>query len=182
MRNLIILAGLLFTSPAWCDILVDPALDDSTLNALRGETVTYSGVLTNLSASVVYLNGCQINIAGSFTHDCSASFLVFAPLTLAPQEVYAPSFNMFTVTVDLGYPDPNGPVSGTFDVLGGLDDLTFDVIGSAPFTVNVVPEPGTWLLALAGGVTVALQRSRRLRTCGSVQRRPGGQNGEEKAR
>lgn len=168
LPNLFLAATLFVLIPAssaWAsDILV--ILDRSTLDAMPGDVLTFTGTLQNLDSSIVDLNLCQINMTGQFVTDCSSPFLTNAPLTLNPLDTSA-DFIMFTITVNLPYTDALGPQSGSFDVLGGVegpggyDPTTQNLLGTADFSVNVVPEPGTaglWLLA--GAVMLAMSRRR----------------------
>jgi hypothetical protein len=126
--------------------------DPSILTAQPGQTVTFSGTITNLESVTVDLNGCDVNIPGQFTSDCSL-FLGNAPFFLAPLETSF-LFDMFTVTVDQPYTGSLGlQPPGVFTVLGGLeppgggyDGSTQNLLGQAQFAVIVTPEPGTAVL------------------------------------
>jgi hypothetical protein len=131
----------------------------STLTAAPGQTVTFSGTVTNLANATIDLNSCDLNLPGQFTTDSCVDFLFFAPLSLGPLETSAP-FDMFTVTVNQPFTGPLGlQPPGTFTVLGGLDTDSQDVLGQATFAVVVTPEPGTFvLLGLALMMAFALRR------------------------
>ena len=157
-RNLLlpmVMLVLIGAAPAWADDLVI-TLNSPTLSGLPGDTLTFTGTIQNLDSAIVDLNKCQLNLSGQFVADCVLSFLTFAPYTLDP---LATSFDfaMFTISVNLPYTDLPGLQSGSFDVLGGVegvggyDSTTQNLLGTADFSVNVVPEPGTAsLLGLAG--------------------------------
>lgn len=135
-------------------------LDFPSLIAYPGQTVTFTGYLVNNDNQIQYLNSCQVNMAGQFSTDCSASFLVEAPYTLDPLGT-SYDFDMFTVTVNNPYTDAFGPQNGTFDVLGGPGGVSDNnVLGSASFTVDAeVPEPAVGsLLALGLAALAAWKR------------------------
>jgi len=131
----------------------------SILSAAPGQTVTFSGTITNLANATVDLNSCDVNLAGPFTTDSCVDFLFFAPLFLGPLETSAP-FDMFTVTVDQPFTGSSGlPYPGNFTVLGGPDGDAQNVLGQATFAVVATPEPGTLvLLGLALLMTLAFGR------------------------
>jgi len=138
------------------DILV--SLDASSSLISPGQTITFTGTVSNLDSSIVYLNDCDVNLSGlSLEEDCSP-FLTFAPLSLDPLETGIPSFSMFTITADLPYLDSLGVQSGSFDVLGGADPSGLNVLGSAAFSVDVeTPEPSSVLLLLTACMVLALR-------------------------
>lgn len=179
-RNLLPLTAMLVligAAPAWADIAI--TLDSPTLSGLPGDTLTFTGTIQNLDSAIVDLNECQVNLSGQFVTDC-ASFLTFAPYTLDP---LATSFDfpMFTISVNLPYTDFPGLQSGSFDVLGGVegvggyDSTTQNLLGTADFSVTVVPEPGTASLLGLYGLSLVVTRfsavawramvRRRLKSC-----------------
>jgi hypothetical protein len=173
-----VMALFLAAAPAWADIVI--TLDSSTLSGLPGDTLTFTGTVQNLDSAIVDLNDCQVNLSGQFVTDCVSSFLTFAPYTLDP---LATSFDfaMFTISVNLPYTDLPGLQSGSFDVLGGTegvggyDPSTQNLLGTADFSVNVVPEPGTASLLGLEGLFLLVTRfsavawrdmvKRRLKSC-----------------
>lgn len=136
--------------------------DAPTLIAEPGQTVNFSGTLTNLTPFVVDLNGCAASISGFTTDDC-ALFFANAPFTLNPNETSF-DFDMFSVTVDSSYSGPFGlQPSGVLTIIGALELPTGTLpdtnIGEQDFQLSVAPEPGTAaLLALALPVAFALRR------------------------
>jgi hypothetical protein len=141
-------------------------LAPSILGAVPGQTLTFSGTITNNEAVIVDLNGCDVNLPGQFTADCGV--FLGGPLFLNPGETSA-AFDMFTVAVNQPFTSAFGlQPSGIFTVLGGLeppgggyDPNTQNLLGEATFAVVVTPEPGTFvLLGLALTMTLALRRRR----------------------
>ena len=143
--------------------------DHSILSAAPGQTVTFSGTITNLENATVNLNSCDVNLTGPFTTDSCLDFLLFAPLFLGPLETTAP-FDMFTVTADQPFTGSFGlQYPGIFTVLGGADGDAQDVLAQANFGVIVTPEiaapePGSAvMLGLAVTLMFAFRRHRGLR-------------------
>jgi hypothetical protein len=129
---------------------VQVILDFPSLIASPGQTFTFTGYLVNNDSQLIYLNGCNLNMAGQFTTDCNGSFMVEAPLYLDALAT-SPDFDMFTATVNAPYTDAYGPQAGSFDVLGGPGAGDNNLLGTALFTVDVeVPEPAPrWPIAIA---------------------------------
>ena len=183
-RNLLLLTAMLVligAAPAWADIPdIVIALDSSTLSGLPGDTLTFSGTVRNLDSTIVDLNVCQVNLSGQFVTDCVLSFITSAPYRLDPGATSF-DFAMFTISVNLPYTDLPGLQSGSFDVLGGAegdngyDSSTQNLLGTADFSVTVVPEPGTPSLLGLYGLSLVVTRfsavawramvRRRLKSC-----------------
>jgi hypothetical protein len=154
----LLLFAALFTIPAHADPLTVTFIS-SSLTGSPGETLIFSGFLTNTGASDVYLNGAGINLAG---FDVSAidltDFLVLDwPVTPLAAGASTDAFDFFSVTIPSGF--DSGIYYGSLDVQGGatLDDD--DVLGSAAFKVGVeevssTPEPGGLSLLGIGSLTL----------------------------
>ncbi len=66
---------------------------------------------------------------------------------------------IFGIFLDAGL--ANGTYTGTYSVLGGLDDTSTDLVGSVQnFSIVVTPEPGTWALLFSALGATALLRKR----------------------
>jgi hypothetical protein len=109
-----------------------------------------------------YINGDSVTF--SLPVDDTA-FILLVPPVLAPGAfVTGPVF-------DVSVPASTAPglYTGNFNVLGGDTALQFDVLATEPFGVQVVPEPATVMLTLAGlacAATVRLRQSRAGRHAG----------------
>jgi hypothetical protein len=169
LRNLLALAALAIlpgTTARAAVITIN--LDPPILLAEPGQTVTFSGTITNTGSVTVDLNGCTAFIAGFTTDNCAVFFdpILGAPLSLDPG-TSAP-FDMFAVTVDVPYLGAYGlQPPGTVTIYGGLevggvyDPEPLNILAEAPFQLDVVPEPGTAaLFAVALPVAFALKRCR----------------------
>lgn len=149
------------------------AFDSAPVIAFPGDTVTFSGTVTNLESVVVDLNGCAVSLLGPFTTDNCAIFfdpIVGAPFTLSASGDAGDSahFDMFTVSVNDPFPGAYGvPYTGTFTITGALEDGSGGSdtnLVQSNFEVEVVPEPGTTALLLIGLPALALLRRVTART------------------
>jgi hypothetical protein len=126
--------------------------DQSTLNVTVGDSVEFTGELTNPGTTDIFLNGGGISLDQSLFADPSP-FFTFAPAFLSNGETYTgPFFTVFTIP-SITVP---GSYSGTFEVDGGTDSNAFDSLATAGFTVQVLPaETATseprffWVLCVA---------------------------------
>jgi hypothetical protein len=128
------------------------------LYAQPGQTVSFSGALTNTGTTEAFLNG------DSFTFPLPVNdvFLFVAPPSLLP----AQSYNGPILEVRVSGAIVQGLYAGTFNILGGDSPAEFNLLASAPFSVQVVPEPSTRVGAAGAfiaGIFVAL-RKRQSRT------------------
>ena len=169
----------LFAPAALCVILVAaPAAQAQVVFQLTppaqigspGDTLHFTGILTNLGASTVYLFGDSATLTGpGLTLDDTPFFN--GPTSLAPMgeagDTYQGGF--FDVGIDSLTAVP-GVYTGTFALTGGADPSSTDPLVSQDFTVIVpgtdaapVPEASTLvslglMLLLGGG---ALWNARR---------------------
>jgi hypothetical protein len=134
----------------------------SLLNAGRGQTITFSSSLFNSGLTTVFLNADSLNITAPLTAD-DTKFFLNAPLSIGAGAT-TPIFQTFDVAAPLGA--PFGLYSGRFDILGGSTPNELGTVGSATYVVNVVPEPATVWMLLAGAICLGLIRRRWLNFCG----------------
>lgn len=134
-----------------------------------GGALHFTGTLTNTSSSLVFLNSDSVSfnapVAGLTLDD--SPFLTNAPMFLAAGPIGS-SYTGDFFDVMVSPSAVAGTYQGTFDVLGGGDTGTYDIVGSQTFFVSVpeaVPEASTTvsmglLLALGGGGLMIAKRRR----------------------
>jgi hypothetical protein len=161
IRNLL-LTVCLACAPAWADILT-VNLDSTQLNASPGDSITFSGTITNNDSATVDLNSISVSLDGALFSVDITPFFNTAPLTVAGNSQTS-DIDLFTVTVDIPYTNPSGVENGTLTILGGVegpngyDSSVQDDLGSASFSVDVnsfasTPEPSAFsLLVLEAGL------------------------------
>lgn len=121
-----------------------------------GGTVRFSGAIQNTTQSTVFVKSDTITKPPQFSaNDRLASSL---PIMLAAAQSFSGS--LFDVIIPPGTPE--GVYAGSLDLFGGPHSESADLLASAPFTVTVVPEPGTWVLLAAGVILIPVLRRRRL--------------------
>jgi hypothetical protein len=135
---LIIVGGVASATPIFL------SFDNANQTSFGGETLSFTGTLTNTTAGTLFINGDVLNFTGPFTTDDSP-FLTNAPFTIDPS---APSsdFQMFTVDIPV-LPAP-GLYTGSLLVQGGTTADAMDSLGQATFSINIpTPEPSSaWLM------------------------------------
>jgi hypothetical protein len=136
---------------------VSVSFTSSLLTAQEGlnTMLTFSATITNTTPSSVFLNSDSLNIAAPLTADDTKFFLNTPPLLLPGESVTAPIFDV-TVASTV----PAGIYAGNFTILGGATGGALDNVGSAVFAVQVVPEPGTSILMLAGSMLLLRRRTK----------------------
>ena len=149
------------------------ALSGSTINLVTqpaytgaaGSTVQILVDLMNTTGSTIVLNGISVSgLAGlGATPIDTTPFFIdpSVPLSLAGG-ASANAARLFDVVIPAGTVD--GPYTGAFTLLGGVDEVAQDNLGQSSFVVDVssgVPEPGGLGLMLVGtGVLAAAIRRR----------------------
>lgn len=128
--------------------------DSSLIYAQAGDTVTFSGKITNTGMGTVYLNGD--NYTFPLPVDDTPFFLNVPPLLMAGGSYSGPLFDVM-----VPFATANGLYVGSFSVIGGDSSASSDVLATRDFGVRVVPEPGTTgLVLLTLATAVCLRRSR----------------------
>ena len=147
------------------------ALDLPAQTGNAGETLVFTGVLSNNGSSTVYLVSAQLNIAGNaFLVDSIDPFNNNVPLSLDPGQSTS-SIALFYILINDPLTDAPGTYWGTYQLVGGIDLDAQDVLGAVDFSVTVnvpteAPEPPVfWVMAGGLAVLMALRRrSSALRT------------------
>jgi hypothetical protein len=160
-------AGLLLSGPAAKAYPYSISLIVPDQSVVAGETIEFDATIINLDPSNgLYLNGDNVaSLASPLTLDDTAFWTI--PWPLSPAGYLGDSYTgaLFDVTVPLG--TANGTYVGDFQMLGGSDGITYDLLGDEVFTINVgaaslAPEPPSLLLLLSGMAGLAGTLRRRL--------------------
>jgi hypothetical protein len=153
---------LLFSGSAAHADSISIALTQDSQAATAGSTVMFDATLTNLSSiSTVYLNGDSSVTSSLLLSVSDAPFLNNAPFFLNPDEISGP-YELFSVTLD-PTTAPGTYDFNSFSILGGADGNSSDTLGTADFSITVVPEPSSAMLVLTGLLAVVVMMSLKLR-------------------
>jgi PEP-CTERM motif len=128
-------------------------LDSPFQVGVGGQTLNFTGTITDPATTGVPLGGDSFTLAGSFTTNDSG-FQNNAPFTMNIGDSSG-DINLFTITVAPG--TPAGIYAGVFDILNGNM-----VVGEVDFDIDVTPEPGTILLLGTGLLLLAGLARRRM--------------------
>ena len=169
---LALLPLLLLAAPTHAQL--DLSLTPSAQTGATGDTLYFTGMLSNPTATSVFLYSENISLAGFATD--GSPFTLNAPLSLDPMGTTDSNGNptdsyigsLFDVALDPSVAP--GTYQGTLSILGGADANATDTIATQDFSVTVlpaadqpVPEVSTTisfglLLALSGMVVVVKRR------------------------
>ena len=153
-------AALAFALPAAADTRDFTLINPYTSSAPGGTVsfdATVSAPLTNTGTLFLIGDSTTVNIPGATLDD--SPFLLNFPLSLNPGDTF--TGELFTVTLPASI--AQGVYSGFFEIQGGSDPSSQDILGTVSYSVGVTPEPSTWLL-LSTGVTLGVISLTRRRT------------------
>jgi hypothetical protein len=151
-------AGFLLTGTA--------AKADTVLNLLSpyqsgsGPVFEFDGTLTNTGDATVYLNGDTYFGDLPYAAFDDSPFYNNAPLYLDSGDTSG-VIELFTITAP-PYGSGANTYAGTYEILGGDDSESSDVLATENFDINVTPEPSGLVLLLSGMAGLAGTLRRRL--------------------
>jgi len=156
LRLVILALPLAMVGPLSADVIF--TLDAPVFFGAPGTTFDITGSLSNSGTDPVFLNTAYGTLSSVDLDFDYTNFFVLVPRILNPGDLYSSS-PIFSV---IAYPQAQpGDYSGSFTILGGVDENAFDELATQNFQVTVtgtesVPEPSTILLlgASIGGVLV----------------------------
>jgi hypothetical protein len=153
-------AALALTLPAAADTL-NFTLTSPVASAAPSGTASFdatvSAPLTNTATLFLIGDSTTLSIPGATLDD--SPFLLNFPLSLNPGDTF--TGELFTVTLPASI--AHGVYTGFFEIQGGSDPASQDILGTVSYSVVVTPEPSTWLL-LSTGVALGIITLTRRRT------------------
>lgn len=169
MKHLLLLAALSL-APARADTII--ALDSAAQTGSPGDTLIFTGMVSNTGLSTVFLNSANLNLAGnSFTPDFIDPFFNNVPVSLDAGQV-TPDIELFEVLLNNPFTDTFGDYGGNYSLSGGVDANAGDPLASVDFTITAqsgsaaVPEPPVVSLVAVALAALAVSRSRYLAEIG----------------
>jgi hypothetical protein len=161
MKSLRILlaASLLLFLPAFAHAQLTLTLDTPNQSGYPGDMLTFTGTLTNVGTSLLFVNGTNFTLNGTGLTFNDDDFFLNGPVSLGAGEVFNGTF--FQVQIDPVALPQVAP--GSFFILGGTTDTAQNTIATTNFSVvvNAAPEPASAMLML--GIALATGAVGRLR-------------------
>jgi PEP-CTERM motif len=159
------IAALALALPAAADTF-NFTLANSVVSGAPGDTISFdasvNAPLTNTGTLYLVGDSSTLNIVGATIDD--SPFLLNFPLFLNPGDSY--TGDLFNVILPASVAP--GLYSGFFEIQGGSTSYSQDILGSVAFSVNVTPEPSTWMLLGTGVLLGTFALSRRHLVPGSL--------------
>lgn len=137
---------LAMVGPLGADVIF--TLDAPVFFGAPGTTFDITGSLSNSGTDPVFLNTAYGTLSSSDLDFDYTNFWVLVPRILNPGDIYSSSPIFSVIAAPEAQP---GDYSGSFTILGGVDENAFDELATQNFQVTVtgtssVPEPSTILL------------------------------------
>ena len=164
--SLLLTVGLLSSTPAAYADTISLTLATAgicspyvcgTTGSIVPVTATVTAPIAN--SANVYLNSDDYTVASPLSLDDSPFFNNF-PFFLTPGQ----SFTAVLFNVTIPSSAIPGYYSGYFDIYGGPNNYSLNLLADVPFTVDVTPEPSSLLLFGSGiaGMIAAIKRRRNI--------------------
>jgi hypothetical protein len=159
------LAAML-ASPAFGAVLI--SLDDPNQTGSPGDTLVFTGVLSNGDPDTVFLNSDSLNLVGS-SFLINDLFFSSVPVSLDAGQS-SQDFDLFEITVFNPFTDPPGLFMGSYGIIGGSNSDAQVLLGSASFSITEVssvaqtPEPSSLFLFAIGLTVLRRSHQRRFRS------------------
>ena len=122
------------------------AFDSPFQTGVEGQTLTFSGIISNISLGSVDLAGDSFTLVGGTAND--NDFFMNTPPTLAAG-TNTGDVDLFTFTI------APGTAAGLYVEEFQITDSSGNVVGEVTFDIDVTPEPGTILLLGTGLLLLA---------------------------
>jgi hypothetical protein len=139
-------------------------LDQPSQSAGPGQTIDFSGTITNTSGTTIFLNADDFNfVASGFS--INDEFFNTVPISLAPSGQAGDSsgdIELFEVTLNTPFTGSYLPASGSYTLFGGTDGGAQDNLGTTGFSVSPVPEPSSIYLLLSGSLLALFPLTRKM--------------------
>ena len=161
---------LLWSLAARADVL-NFTLTTPNQTGSPGETLVFSGTISNPTAGTVFLNGENLSTSpSSFLAGDASAFFSNTPLSLtangAPGDTTG-DVDLFSITIGASAAPGTYTMNNFFDVIGGSTSSSSGLLATQPFSITVnssssVPEPGTMTLFATGMAGWTARKLRRL--------------------
>ncbi|HEY3283848.1 MAG TPA: hypothetical protein VGN26_16400 [Armatimonadota bacterium] len=139
IRAFVAVLGLLLVVSGAAQAQLVLSFDAAGMSGQVGQTLTYSGTLTNLGPDPLYLNGASVGgLSADLTVDLDP-FLLGAPFLMAQSDTWSGEL----LRVTLGSGASVGDSVGFLTVLGGAGFSDQDALAVQPFVVTVEPTTPT---------------------------------------
>lgn len=163
LLGLALIAGT--TAEAWAGSLstVVLTITNTPQTGSPGGQLVFNATVTNNSAVTQNLNGDSFTLVSPFTKASfnDSAFLNIWPLSLAPTGQTGSTYSGALFTVTIPNAAPTGTYQMSFNLLGGPGVNDQNLLSTANFQVNVVPEPATIGMMVLGVGAIALARARK---------------------
>lgn len=133
-------------------------LDQMVKEARPGQSITFTGKVVNPESSVAWINSAKLTLDQP-DGDAWAGTSVDVNLAEIPESLQpGTSWTGIFLTVQLSTSAVNRLHSGNLALLGGADSSAMDRLDEQNFAIQVVPEPLSLVVLVAGVARLARRR------------------------